>query len=127
MSATSPIVDMKKLTQGAEAAGSVVHFGAGDVLRQKGQFYRDLLLILEGEAEVRLGPSRLLTVGPGHPIGELGYLNGTAANATVTAKGRLLAWRLDDLRRHGMDEEHLRLGAKATRARLKQLKTGSNQ
>ena len=96
MSATSPIVDMKKLAQGAAAAGSVARFDGGEVLRQKGQFYRDLLLILEGEAEVRLGPSRLLTVGPGHPIGELGYLNGTAANATVTAKGRLLAWRLDD-------------------------------
>jgi CRP-like cAMP-binding protein len=76
-----------------------VQFAPGDVLRQKGQFYRDMYLVTGGEVEVDLGtghgskPTITLTAGP---IGEIGFLSGRAATATVTVRQPAMALVLDD-------------------------------
>lgn len=75
-------------------------FKPGDVLRQKGQHYRDMYLMTEGMVEVDLhageAATRPVISGPVGPIGEIGFLRGTAASATVTATVAGSAFVLDD-------------------------------
>ena len=76
-----------------------VDFAPGGVLRQRGLHYRDMLLILEGEVRVDLGKSgaaHQIMVGPGNPIGEIGFLQGLAATADVSADIPVSALELDD-------------------------------
>ncbi len=75
-------------------------FAPGDLLRKKGEYYRDMYIITDGEAAVELEPDNpLLTPikrGPGQPIGEIGFLRGTPANAFVTASNAVHALVIDD-------------------------------
>lgn len=77
-----------------------VSFQPGDLLRQKGVHYRDMLLTLGGDYEIDFeteGASPTLTVSePGTPIGEIGFLRGTAATATVKAVSSGSAVLVDD-------------------------------
>ncbi|HET7717670.1 MAG TPA: cyclic nucleotide-binding domain-containing protein [Bauldia sp.] len=78
----------------------LVHFAAGDVLRKKGQHYRDMYLMVSGVVEVDLGTGseagQPLVAGARAPIGEIGFLRGSAAVATVTARTAADALVLDD-------------------------------
>jgi CRP-like cAMP-binding protein len=75
-------------------------FQPGDLLRQKGVHYRDMLLTIHGNIEVDFetegAPSQLQVSAPGTAIGEIGFLRGTAANATVRATSSGSAILIDD-------------------------------
>jgi CRP-like cAMP-binding protein len=58
----------------------------GTVLVREGDFSYELMAIEEGEAEVTRGGEHLATLGPGDFFGEMGLLERTLRNATVTAK-----------------------------------------
>ncbi len=69
-------------------------------MRQKGQHYTNMYLITDGSVEVRRETSgsysRLVVSEAGSPIGEIGYLRGWPATATVTAQKATRALVLDD-------------------------------
>jgi predicted GNAT family N-acyltransferase len=73
----------------------------GEVLRQKGQHYRDMYIVLEGCASVKLeGASEELQIkyiNVDEPVGEICFLQGTAAIATVTANSDLTVLKIDDV------------------------------
>jgi predicted GNAT family N-acyltransferase len=85
----------------------LMHFGAGDVLRRKGQHYRDMYLISNGCVEVDREASpdvaKPLVSQPGSPIGEIAFLRGCAATATVTARASGTALVIDDATLAGLD------------------------
>jgi CRP-like cAMP-binding protein/predicted GNAT family N-acyltransferase len=75
-------------------------FQPGDLLRQKGVHYRDMLLVIHGVLEIDFetenASPKLQISEPGTPIGEIGFLRGTAANATVRANSDAAAIMIDD-------------------------------
>jgi CRP/FNR family cyclic AMP-dependent transcriptional regulator len=73
----------------------------GQVLVREGDFSYELMAIEEGEAEVTRGGEHLADLGPGDFFGEMGLLERTLRNATVTAKTpmRLITLTGWDLRR----------------------------
>lgn len=85
-------------------------FAPGDVLRKKGQHYRNLYLITRGECSVELKPgkdrSKTLTCGRGQPIGEIGFLRGTPASADVTARDTVHALVIDDETLEQLEARH---------------------
>lgn len=92
-----------------------VVFEPGEVLRHKGQHYRDMYLMTGGELEVDLGlghgsrPQVALTRGP---IGEIGFLTGQAATATVVARQLSTALVLDDSSLGRIEQEQPALAAR---------------
>lgn len=85
-----------------------VRFNAGDVLREKGQHYTDAYLLVDGRVSVDRKAKRLpefLIEDSGCPIGEISFLRGVSATATVIAKTTssalvLNASTLDQLAKH---------------------------
>jgi CRP-like cAMP-binding protein len=73
----------------------------GKVLVREGDFSYEFMAIEEGEAEVTRGGGHVADLGPGDFFGELGLLEKTLRNATVTAKTamRLVTLTGWDLRR----------------------------
>lgn len=75
-------------------------FEAGEPLRLKGEHYREMFFVTSGEVAVELDPENAalkpFMVGPGKPIGEIGFLRGTPANATVTARAYTQVLILND-------------------------------
>lgn len=75
-------------------------FAPGDVLRSMGQHYRNMYVVLRGQCAVQLKSGdprdKWILRGPGQPIGEIGFLRGTAANADVTAQENMSALVIDD-------------------------------
>jgi CRP/FNR family transcriptional regulator, cyclic AMP receptor protein len=59
---------------------------AGRTLVREGDFSYEFMAIEEGEAEVTRGGEHVADLGPGDFFGELGLLEKTLRNATVTAK-----------------------------------------
>ena len=59
---------------------------AGRDLVREGDFSYEFMAIEEGEAEVTRGGEHLADLGPGDFFGEMGLLDKTLRNATVTAK-----------------------------------------
>ena len=77
-----------------------IRFQTGDVLRQKGQHYQDMYVITDGCVEVDLESGRegakVVLSHPGFPIGEIGFLRGRPAMATVIARAPTTALVIDD-------------------------------
>ncbi len=77
-----------------------IAFAAGDILRQQGQHYTTMYLVTSGRVEVDLGEAGGVLeppVGPsGLVIGEIGFLRGLPATATVRAITDVRAFELDD-------------------------------
>lgn len=77
-----------------------VTFAPGDLLRTKGQLSIDMLLLTAGEVEVALDPKApagtSLVARAGSPIGEIGFLTGVPATATVRARTAVKALYIDD-------------------------------
>jgi CRP/FNR family transcriptional regulator, cyclic AMP receptor protein len=73
----------------------------GKVLVREGDFSYEFMAIQEGEAEVTRGGEHVADLGPGDFFGEMGLLEKTLRNATVTAKTpmRLITLTGWDLRR----------------------------
>jgi CRP/FNR family cyclic AMP-dependent transcriptional regulator len=74
---------------------------AGKALVREGDFSYEFMAIEEGEAEVTRGGEHVADLGPGDFFGEMGLLEKTLRNATVTAKTpvRLVTLTGWDLRR----------------------------
>ena len=78
-----------------------VRFAAGDVLRQKGEHYTDMYLIADGTVDVYL--DRDMRAKPpivreaGSPVGEIGFLRGCSATATVKARTPIETLLIDDI------------------------------
>jgi CRP-like cAMP-binding protein len=75
-----------------------VHFKPGETLRYKGQHYTEMYLLVDGAVEVdrqTRRASELVVAGTGTPIGEIGFLRGASATATVTAKTETSALVID--------------------------------
>jgi cAMP-dependent protein kinase regulator len=73
----------------------------GRELVREGDFSYEFMAIEEGEAEVTRGGEHVASLGPGDFFGEMGLLERTLRNATVTAKTpmRLVTLTGWDLRR----------------------------
>jgi CRP/FNR family cyclic AMP-dependent transcriptional regulator len=73
----------------------------GKVLVREGDFSYEFMAIEEGEAEVTRSGEHVADLGPGDFFGEMGLLEKTLRNATVTAKTpmRLVTLTGWDLRR----------------------------
>jgi CRP/FNR family transcriptional regulator, cyclic AMP receptor protein len=73
----------------------------GKVLLREGDFSYELMAIEEGSAEVRRGGEHLADLGAGDFFGEMGLLERTLRNATVTATSpmRLITLAGWDLKR----------------------------
>jgi CRP/FNR family cyclic AMP-dependent transcriptional regulator len=73
----------------------------GRELVREGDFSYEFMAIEEGQAEVTRGGEHLADLGPGDFFGEMGLLEKTLRNATVTAKTpvRLITLTGWDLRR----------------------------
>jgi CRP/FNR family cyclic AMP-dependent transcriptional regulator len=78
-----------------------VSVAEGNVLVREGDFSYELMAIEDGEAEVTRGGEHVADLGPGDFFGEMGLLEKTLRNATVTAKTpmRLVTLTGWDLRR----------------------------
>jgi CRP-like cAMP-binding protein len=66
-----------------------VRFAPGDILRQKGQHYAGAYLIVDGSVTVDRKTNRspeIVVAEAGSPIGEIEFVQGTSAIATVTAR-----------------------------------------
>jgi CRP-like cAMP-binding protein len=74
---------------------SEVSVPAGKELVREGDFSYDLLAIEEGTAAVTRGGETLADLGPGDIIGEIGVLERSQRNATVTATSPMLLVALD--------------------------------
>ncbi len=78
----------------------VAAFEPGQRLREQGRHYRDLYLIADGQAEVRLAGGKprngTIVLGPGSTIGEIGFLRGSPATAEVVALETAHALIVDD-------------------------------
>lgn len=85
-------------------------FAPGDILRRKGQFYLDMFLLTDGEVEVALEPevrgAPLIRARCGDPIGEIGFLTGVRATATVTAKSPAKALNITDASWRELERQH---------------------
>lgn len=73
-----------------------MRFEPDEALRLTGRHYRDMYLITAGEVEVRRDIGRGFAIGPGSPIGEIGFLRSCPATATVIAKTAVDALVVDD-------------------------------
>jgi len=62
-----------------------VELEPGDSLCREGELAWEFLVIEEGSAKVVRGDQYLNELGPGDFLGEIGLIEGTARNATVTA------------------------------------------
>lgn len=93
--APSPLIEIEALREVCATAS----FRPGDVLREQGQYYRSMYWLTEGVAKVEFkdgsGP-RTASVGAGWPIGEISFLRGSPAVATVTAAAPTNALVIDD-------------------------------
>jgi CRP/FNR family cyclic AMP-dependent transcriptional regulator len=82
-----------------------VNVEAGRELVREGDFSYEFMLIEEGEAEVTRHGDHVNDLGPGDFFGEMGLLEKTLRNATVTAKSpmklvTLTGWDLKRMERH---------------------------
>jgi CRP/FNR family transcriptional regulator, cyclic AMP receptor protein len=92
---------------GDEEVGQIAPFAnevsveEGKVLVREGDFSYEFMAIEEGTAEVTRGGQHVADLGPGDFFGEMGLLEKTLRNATVTAKTpmRLVALTGWDLKR----------------------------
>jgi len=83
------------------AAGQVREAREGEVLCERGDRLGELLLVLEGTAEVEVDGERIVTLFPGRFVGEIAFLAGGPASARVRARAglRYVAWDVATLRR----------------------------
>ncbi|HWC33784.1 MAG TPA: cyclic nucleotide-binding domain-containing protein [Mycobacteriales bacterium] len=74
-----------------DRAATQADYPAGHVLCTEGAVGRELILLLDGEAEVERGGKIVTTVGPGDFIGEMSLLDGGPRSATVTTTSQVKA------------------------------------
>jgi CRP/FNR family transcriptional regulator, cyclic AMP receptor protein len=82
-----------------------VNVDAGKVLVREGDYSYEFMAIKEGDVEVTRGGEHVADLGPGDFFGEMGLLEKTLRNATVTAKTpmklvTLTGWDMKRMERH---------------------------
>ncbi len=94
-------------------------FKTGDVLRQRGRYYRDLFLLTEGVVDVQLARAgdkgNMIERTTGAPIGEIGFLSGRAASADVVAKTTVCAFVISDADLYAIEAADGALAVKLSR------------
>jgi len=76
---------------------SLATFSPGVELRRKDNHYTEMYLIVDGQVDVLLAPdAEPIALGSGSPVGEIGFLRGCRATATVIAREQTTALVLDD-------------------------------
>jgi predicted GNAT family N-acyltransferase len=93
-------------------------FRAGEVLREQGQYYRSMYWLTDGLAHVEFKDSsgpRATSVGAGWPIGEISFLRGSPAVATVTAAEPTSALVIDDITLARLEREQPALAVRFLR------------
>jgi CRP-like cAMP-binding protein len=78
-------LDKKHLRQISSLA-TQIDVREGKVLTREGEHGNEFIIILEGEAEVRIGDKRIATRGPGDYFGEIALVANRPRTATVVAK-----------------------------------------
>ena len=116
--AASPLTDIEALREFCATAS----FRPGDVLREQGQYYRSMYWLTDGSANVEFkdgsGP-RATSVGAGWPIGEISFLRGSPAVATVTAAEPTSALVIDNVTLARLEREEILLHIIETTAKLR--------
>lgn len=89
--------DLRKIAPFAEEHS----VGEGDTVVREGDYSYDLMIIEEGNAEVRHDGTRIAELGPGDFFGEMGVLERGRRNADVAAKTpmRLITLKTYDVKR----------------------------
>lgn len=100
MTDTKTRSDTEALGDRLKAYCKVAQFAPGEMLREKGQHYSFMYLVTEGDIEVDLGVDGgkiRPAIGPlALPIGEIGFLQGVPAGATVRAISEATALHIND-------------------------------
>lgn len=92
-------------------------FAPGEALRRKDNHYSDMYLIVKGQVDVLLDrDAEPIVVGPGSPIGEIGFLRGCRATATAIARDETRALVLDDVTLWRIEREEPKLAVALLRA-----------
>ena len=94
-----------------------VRFEPGDVLRRKGVHYLDMVWITEGYVGVHLddGSTPSEVRGIGSPVGEIGFLRGCPATATVIARSPVRGLAIDDPTLARLEQDEPALAAQLMR------------
>jgi CRP-like cAMP-binding protein len=93
-----------------------IRFSAGALLREAGHHYRDMYLIADGCVAIQAAPGcAAVDRAAGAPIGEIEFLHGCPATATVTAKTATEAVVIDDATLVRLEAKHLLLSARLLR------------
>ena len=102
-----------------ESLCTTQHFAPGEILREKNEHYRSMFLVTEGNVEVDLGigadPIMPKIDGLGLPIGEIGFLRGYPATATVVARSPTTALVIDDDTLSKIEQENQELAVELLR------------
>jgi len=126
--ATAASIDLKLLRPFCRE----VRFDCGATLREEGQYYRDMYLMTDGIVDVDLQPGgaakKPVILDAGSPIGEIGFLRGCPATATVTARTAAGALVIDDPTLTRLEYEQPALTAQLLRylAKTAEERTSSN-
>jgi N-acyl-L-homoserine lactone synthetase len=75
-----------------------VRFEPGEILRRKGVHHSDMFWITEGSVDVHVehGPVPSMMRNAGSPVGEIGFLRGCPATATVVARSPVRGLAIDN-------------------------------
>jgi N-acyl-L-homoserine lactone synthetase len=97
---SAPAVDASLVTGIAPLAAlcRTVCFAPGDILRLRGVHYLDMVWLTEGTVDVHLddGTAPGIVRHAGSPVGEIGFLRGCPATATVIARSPVRGLAIDD-------------------------------
>lgn len=119
-----------EIREALRAVGTPVSFDDGDVLRHRGAFAPDMLLITSGTVACFVSDtSAPFSVGCDTIVGEIGFLTGQGATATLTALGPVQALSLDAdaLRRLQQDAPTIAADVLRHLARLLQSRSAENK
>lgn len=75
-----------------------IDFAPGQVLCREGGLASECFIVVDGEAEVRVGEHVVSTVGAGQSIGEMGLIGQRPRSATVVATSPMSAYVIDGRR-----------------------------
>lgn len=75
-----------------------VNFAAGDAILSHGEISKVMYVLIEGEAEIRLGERLVCVAGPGALLGELALIDHTPGSVDVLAKTACRLVAIDERR-----------------------------
>lgn len=75
-----------------------IDFAAGETVLNRGEVYDFMYVLIEGEAEIRLGEAVISVVGPGALLGELALIDHVPGSADVFARSACRLVKIDERR-----------------------------